>query len=139
MTTADDHALLMSRFLEEELTDAEERDLFRVLSESADARTTFAALRTVKSALSVPLPPDTPPVPAATDERFAILTPGPIPVPGAVRAPVSSPSVLLSLIGSALVIVMFLLSSGGPDDTRTVRLQDGPERMYQPSGPMLPR
>lgn len=131
----DDQALLMNRFLEEELTDAEETELFRLLSESAEARRMFAALREVKNSLTTV--PEIGPFPASVDKRFSFLSVGT--GSSGKRAPVSSSSLLLSLIGSALVLVMFLLSSGGSTDARTQQSMDGAARMYAPALPNLPR
>lgn len=131
----DDNALLMSRFLEEELTDVEEAELFRLLSESAEARRMFAALREVKNSMTTV--PDAGAFPATVDKRFSFLSVGT--GSSGKRTPVSSSSLLLSLIGSALVLVMFLLSSGGSTEIRTQQPMDGPARMYAPALPNLPR
>lgn len=74
MKTTDEQMMLMSRFLEGELNDAEEQELFRLLGESSDAREMFAAMRKVQSALAAPAVLEAADFPDSADRRMSLVT-----------------------------------------------------------------
>lgn len=107
--TPTDIDVLMNRYFDNDLTDAEEEMLFLHLSRSQESRTVFAALKTVYGALQHPAAVT---YPASLDRKLGALNVGQnVPRPMQKSITISIPSAVYS-IGAVVMMSFFIYVVG---------------------------